>query len=261
MRILFVGDIVGKPGRNTFKSLIDELKREYEPDVVIANVENAADGFGITKKIYDDLSKYVDVLTTGNHVWDKEEIFSWIDDAEKILRPVNMPSEAPGCGFRLLNVKGVDVMVINAIGRIFMNPVDSPFAVLGELIDRYKDVKIKFVDFHAEATSEKQAIGWFLDGKVSAIVGTHTHVQTADERILPKGTAYISDTGMTGCHDGVLGFGYEEALERFIKAIPKRLKVCKTNLKLDGVVIDIDENGRASGIKRISKSFTQAENT
>ena len=255
IRILFVGDIVGKPGRNTFKSLIDDLKREYEPDVVIANAENAADGFGITKKIYDDLSKYADVLTMGNHVWDKEEIFSWIDDVDKIIRPVNLPVGSAGCGFKILTVKGMDVMVINAIGRVFMNPVDSPFSVLDELIDRYSNVSIKFIDFHAEATSEKQAIGWFLDGKVSAIVGTHTHVQTADERILPKGTAYISDAGMTGCHDGILGFKYEEALERFIKAVPKRLKVCKTNLKLDGVIIDIDDSGKALKIQRISKSF------
>ncbi len=257
IRMLFVGDIVGKPGRKTFKGLIDSIKRKYEVDFVVANVENAADGFGITKKIYNELEPYVDVMTTGNHTWDKDEIINEFMNLNKLVRPINLSPLAPGRGFVVLRVNGIDMLVVNVIGRIFMNPAENPFFALDELFSLYPTIRVRIVDFHAEATSEKQALGWYLDGRVSAILGTHTHVQTADERILPNGTAYISDVGMTGCHDGVLGFGYSEALERFLKGIPKRLKVCKGNLKLDACVVDIDpNNGKALNITRISEPLS-----
>ncbi len=256
IRVLFVGDIVGKPGRKTLKSLIDELKKRYEIDITIANVENAADGFGITKKIYNELNPYLDVMTGGNHTWDKDEILDDIVNLRKLLRPINLSPLSPGRGFTILSVRGTEVLVANAMGRVFMNPVESPFFAIEELLSVFPMVKVKIIDFHAEATSEKQAFGWHFDGQVSAILCTHTHVQTADERILPRGTAYISDVGMTGCHDGVLGFGYEEALERFLKNIPKRLKVCKSNLRLDGCVVEIDpDTGKANSITRISEPF------
>lgn len=256
IRVLFVGDIVGKPGRRIFKELVNVLSERYDVDLTIANVENAADGFGITKKIYNELDPYVDIMTGGNHTWDKEEIIDDILNLSKLLRPINLSPLAPGRGFAVLNVNGVDVLVANAIGRIFMNPSDNPFFALEELLSIFPSVKVKIVDFHAEATSEKQAFGWYFDGQVSAILGSHTHVQTADERILPEGTAYISDVGMTGCHDGVLGFGYQEALDRFLKSIPKRLKACKTNLRLDACVVEIDpKSGKAEDIIRISEPY------
>ncbi len=256
IRLLFVGDIVGKSGRRTFKELVSNLTRKFETDLVVVNVENAADGFGITKKIYNELEPFLDLMTTGNHVWDKDEIVEEVSHLNKLIRPANLSPLAPGRGFSVLNVKGVDILITNIIGRIFMNPAESPFFVLEELLSIFPDIKIRIVDFHAEATSEKQAFGWYFDGKVSAILGTHTHVQTADERILPNGTAYISDVGMTGCHDGVLGFSFNEPLERFLKGVPKRLKVCKSNLKLDGCIVDIDpDSGRALKIIRISEPF------
>ncbi len=256
IKVLFVGDIVGKPGRKVFKALVDEIKREYEIDFTVANVENAANGFGLTKKIYCELEPYVDVMTTGNHTWDKDEIIDEALNLRKFVRPINLSPLAPGKGFSIQTVNGVDVLVVNAIGRIFMNPSENPFFALDELFSLYPNINVRIVDFHAEATSEKQALGWYFDGKISAIFGTHTHVQTADDRVLPKGTAYISDAGMTGCHDGVLGFGYEEALERFLKGIPKRLKVCKGNLRLDGCVVEIDsDTGKALSINRISKQL------
>ena len=257
IRVLFVGDIVGKPGRRTLKALVDEVKREYDVDFTIANIENAADGFGLTKKIYYELEPYIDVMTTGNHTWDKDEIINEALNLRKFIRPINLSPLAPGRGFSVQVVNGIDILVVNAIGRIFMSPSENPFFALDELFSLYPTVKVKIIDFHAEATSEKQALAWYLDGQVSAIFGTHTHVQTADDRILPKGTAYISDAGMTGCHDGVLGFGYEEALERFLKGVPKRLKVCKNNLRLDGCVVEIDsETGKSLSISRISKQFS-----
>jgi len=256
IRMLFVGDIVGKPGRKIFKGLVDSIKRKYNVDFVVTNVENAAEGFGITKKIYNELEPYADVMTTGNHTWDKDEIVNEFMNLNKLIRPINLSPLAPGRGFTVLNVNGVNVLVVNAIGRIFMNPSENPFFALDELFSLYPTIKVRIVDFHAEATSEKQALGWYLDGRVSAVLGTHTHVQTADERILPNGTAYISDVGMTGCHDGVLGFGYGEALERFLKGIPKRLKVCKSNLKLDACIVDIDpKSGRSINITRLSESL------
>ncbi|AEA34438.1 TIGR00282 family metallophosphoesterase [Hippea maritima] len=256
IRILFIGDIVGKPGRRTFKALIEEVKSSVGADFVIVNVENSADGFGITKKIYDELSPYVDVMSGGNHSWDKDEVLKEIDNMDKLLRPINLSVFAPGRGFIIKNINGVSIMVVNAIGRVFMEPCDNPFLILDEVAERYANIKIKIVDFHAEATSEKEALGWHLDGKFSAILGTHTHVQTADERVLPKGTAYITDVGMTGCHDGVLGFGYKEAVDRFLTGIKKRLKVCKTNLRLNGCVVEVDEeSGRALSIKRINLPY------
>ncbi len=254
--MLFIGDIVGKYGRKAFKALIEQTKASVGADFVVVNGENAADGFGITPKIYREIEKYADVITMGNHTWDRDDILPEIDNMVKLIRPINFCCNVPGVGFKVVDIKGAKVLVANAIGRIFMNPSENPFFRLKMLAEEFNDIKIKIVDFHAEATSEKEALGWYLDGVYSAVIGTHTHVQTADERILPKGCAYISDAGMTGCHDGVLGFSYEEPVERFLTGLNNRLKVCKTNLKMQGVVVRFDvQTGKATEIFRVSVDF------
>ncbi len=256
VRVLFIGDIVGRWGRRAFKQEVDALKREYGIDFTIVNVENAAEGFGITKKVYDELQGFAEAFTLGNHTWDKSDLIKEIDNAGKLIRPVNYSSKLPGVGWRVFRLNGIEIAVINAIGRIFMTPVDNPFCVVDELLttQALEEAEIKIVDFHAEATSEKQAFAWFMDGRVSAVVGTHTHVQTADERILPGGTAYITDVGMTGCHDGVLGFEKKEAIEKFVYYYPHRLKVCKTNIQINGCIIEIDSStGKAVSIERINR--------
>ncbi len=254
--ILFIGDVVGRYGRRAVRSKIDEIKREFDIDFTIINAENAAGGFGINKKVYCELEPYADALTLGNHTWDKSELLEDIDQMDKLIRPVNFSPKSPGVGFRVFRFNGIEIAVINAIGRIFMVPVDNPFYVVDDLLNsaRMKDVEVKIVDFHAEATSEKEAMGWFLDGRVSAIIGTHTHVQTADEAILENGSAYITDVGMTGCHDGVLGFERQQALDRFLTYMPQRLKVCKKNIQINGCVIGVDtQTGKALSIERIRR--------
>ncbi len=254
LNVLFIGDVVGRYGRKAIRSHIDSLKSKYDIDFTIINAENAADGFGINQKVYKELELCADAITLGNHTWDKADILNDINSMNKLIRPINYSHKTPGVGFRILSVNGTEIAIINALGRIFMLPTDNPFYVLEELLEEpyIKEIKVKIVDFHAEATSEKQAFGWYFDGKVSAIIGTHTHVQTADERILPNGSAYITDVGMTGCHDGVLGFEKQQAIERFLTYIPQRLKVCKSNIRINGCIIEIDaQTGRALNIKRI----------
>ena len=259
MKVLFIGDIVGSPGREAIKKLVVPLRQEYVIDFVIANAENASGGSGITQKAATELLvSGVDVLTSGDHIWKKSEIFELINREERILRPLNFPSGAPGRGAAVFkSKKGVKIGVINVNGRVFMEALDCPFkATFKAAEELVKESKIIIVDVHAEATSEKIALGWYLDGKVSAILGTHTHIQTADEKILPKGTAYISDVGMTGPYDSVIGRRVEDVLTRFLSSIPVKMEVAEENIQLHGVIIEIDEvTGKANSILRVQKKF------
>src|SRR5512136_745406 len=252
MQILFIGDIVGRPGRRAVRELLPGLLKEHGVDLVIANGENAAAGFGITRDTVDELLECgIHLLTTGNHVWDKKEVLGFIDEYPNLLRPANFPEACPGIGHAVVKTPaGIPVAVINLAGRIFMHPADCPFRVAKALVEQLRrQTPIIFVDIHAEATSEKQAMGWFLDGEVSAVVGTHTHVQTADEGVLPGGTAYITDAGMTGPFNSIIGIRKDAVLERFLIQIPNRFEVAKDDVRLQGVVVDIDgKSGRASGI-------------
>jgi metallophosphoesterase (TIGR00282 family) len=256
VRILFIGDIVGRPGRELVRQGLGTLVDYHTIDLVIANAENAAAGFGITREIGDQLLDWgVDVMTSGNHIWDKKEALDYIGTESRLLRPANYPAGAPGNGSYLARSKGGQTAgVINVMGRVFMPLVDDPFAIVLKEIDALKSrARIIFVDFHAEATSEKIAMGWHLDGRVTAIVGTHTHVQTADERILPKGTAYLTDVGMTGPHDSVIGVEIQAALGKFINGLPARFDTATENPRLNAVIIDADEQtGRATDIERLS---------
>jgi metallophosphoesterase (TIGR00282 family) len=256
MRILFIGDIVGRPGRELVRQGLGVLVEYHSVDLVIANAENAAAGFGITREIGDQLLDWgVDVMTSGNHIWDKKEALDYIGTESRLLRPANYPAGAPGNGSYLARAKGGQTVgVINVMGRVFMPLLDDPFAiVLNEIAALATRARIIFVDFHAEATSEKIAMGWHLDGKVTALVGTHTHVQTADERILPKGTAYLTDVGMTGPHDSVIGVEIQAALGKFINGLPARFDTATENPRLNAVIVDADEKtGRATEIERLS---------
>jgi 2',3'-cyclic-nucleotide 2'-phosphodiesterase len=258
MRILFIGDIVGRPGRQLVKSGLAALVSRHEVDFVIANAENSAAGFGITREIGDELLDLgVDVMTSGNHIWDKREALDYIGTEPRLLRPANYPAGAPGNGSYVARSRdGVSVGVVNVMGRVFMLNIDDPFAIVLREIEAVKQrARIVFVDFHAEATSEKIAMGWHLDGKVTAVVGTHTHVQTADERLLPKGTAYLTDVGMTGPHDSVIGVEIEPALNRFLHALPSRFETATANPRINAVLIDADEQtGLATDIERLSYS-------
>jgi hypothetical protein len=256
MKILFIGDIVGQPGRRAVRELVPGLIEDYRIDMVIANCENAAAGFGITREIVEDLYRCrIDVLTSGNHVWDKKEILEFVEDYETLLRPANYPAGAPGFGSVLMpRSSGVQVGVINLVGRVFMRPLDCPFKTAQKEIETLRrKTKIILVDMHAEATSEKQAMGWFLDGQASAVIGTHTHVQTADEKILPQGTAYMTDAGMTGPFDSIIGTKKEAVLERFLMQMPNKFDVAKGDVRLQGALITVDEHtGRSLGIERIN---------
>ena len=259
MNILFIGDIVGSPGRGAVKQLLPGLKKEYNLDFVIANAENAAGGSGITPLVARELfDSGVDVLTSGDHIWKKREIFELINKEKRILRPANFPPGAPGEGWNLFKARGgCKLGVINVNGRVFMEALECPFKTAFQAQEALsKDTRVIIVDIHAEATSEKVALGWYLDGKVSAVLGTHTHIQTADERILPCGCAYITDLGMTGPLDSVIGRRVEDVLERFLTSIPVRFQVAKENTQLQGVVLDIDEEtGKARSIVRIQKKI------
>jgi 2',3'-cyclic-nucleotide 2'-phosphodiesterase len=261
MKILFIGDVVGRPGRELVRQGLPALVDRYDIDLVVANVENAAAGFGITREIGEQLLDYgVDVMTSGNHIWDKREALDYIGIESRLLRPANYPAGAPGNGSYLARSRqDVSVGVVNVMGRVFMLQIDDPFAVVLREIDALKSrTRIVFVDFHAEATSEKLAMGWHLDGKVTAVVGTHTHVQTADERILPKGTAYLTDVGMTGPHDSIIGVEIEPALGRFLNALPAKFETATANPRLNAVVIEADEDtGRALDIERLSYSLDE----
>lgn len=255
MKVLFIGDIVGSPGREMVFDYLPRLKKKWSPDIIIANGENAASGRGITKAIYEDLLfAGVDIITMGNHTWDQKEIFDFIDDAEYLIRPANFSEEAPGKGMTTISRNGVTLSVINLHGRTFLPPHDDPFAKATQLVEQAKQISpLVFVDFHAEATSEKIAMGWHLDGKASVVVGTHTHVQTADERILPEGTAYLTDAGMTGPYDEILGMEKEAVLYRFQTNLPTRFEVPKKGrTQLSGLFVELDDQtGKALQIERI----------
>ncbi len=256
MKILFIGDIVGKPGRRAVSEFVPSLISERKIDLVIANCENAAAGFGVTREIVEELfGSRIDVLTSGNHIWNKKEVLDFIGDYKTLLRPANYPATTPGSGAVLIpTAKGEYVGVLNLAGRIFMHPSDCPFVTAKDKIAELKSkTKIIIVDIHAEATSEKKALGWYLDGEVSAVLGTHTHVQTADEEILPQGTAYISDVGMTGPFDSVIGVKKDLIIERFLTQMPNKFDVAKGDIRMQGVMLDIDSiSGKAISIERIS---------
>jgi hypothetical protein len=258
MRILFIGDVFGRTGRDLVRQGIPVLTARYAIDAVIANVENAASGAGITRETGDALLKYgVDVMTTGNHVWDKREALTYIGAEPRLLRPLNMASAAPGRGTFVARVAdGMPLGVINAMGRVFMPPVDNPFEALAAAVERLaRECRIIVVDMHAEATAEKIAVGWHLDGRVAAVVGTHTHVQTADARVLPGGTAYITDVGMTGPHDSIIGMERAGVLDRFVTGLPARMEPASENPRLQAVVIDADaRTGLAREIVRLDWS-------
>ncbi|MCY7796836.1 2',3'-cyclic-nucleotide 2'-phosphodiesterase [Bacillus spizizenii] len=254
MRILFIGDVVGSPGRDMVKEYVPKLKTKYKPHFTIINGENAAHGKGLTEKIYHSLIQSgADAITMGNHTWDKKEIFDFIDDVPNLVRPANFPEGTPGKGITYVKANGKELAVINLQGRTFLPPLDDPFLKADELIaEASKRTPYIFIDFHAEATSEKLALGWYTDGRASAVVGTHTHVQTADNRILPKGTAYITDVGMTGPYDGILGMDRETIIKRFKTNLPVRFTVAEGKTTLSGVVIDIDDQTKkAVKIERI----------
>jgi len=256
MRILFIGDIFGKPGRRLVHEKLHSLLHEHHIDFCIANIENAAAGFGITPKIADEfLNSGIDLLTSGNHIWDKSGIVPYLTEQPRLLRPHNYPKTTPGTGIYIGNTScGIRIGVINLQGRVFMPDIDCPFTTGLEAIENIrKQTPIIIVDFHAEATSEKQAMGWYLDGCVSAVIGTHTHVQTADERVLPRGTAFITDIGMSGPHDSVIGSIADLSIDRFLRQIPNRLVPASGNLRFCGALLEIDEStGLSQNIQRLN---------
>ena len=256
MKILFIGDIVGKPGRRIVIEKLNGIINSYDIDLVIANCENAAAGFGITPSLADELfSAGAEVLTSGNHIWDKKEILPYLDSKVDILRPANYPEDTPGHGLYLGTAScGIPYAVINLQGRVYLPSIDCPFKKADEIIkDLPRDVLVRFVDFHAEVTSEKNALGWHLDGRVSAVVGTHTHIPTADERVLPCGTAYITDVGMTGPYESVIGMKRKASIHRFIYATPSYFEPATGDVRFSGVVINVDEKtGTAQSIQRLS---------
>ena len=255
MNILFIGDIIGRTGRRAVESRLHHLVDAGNVDLVVANGENAAAGFGLTVNIAAELYDLgIDVITSGNHIWDKREIYDYLDREPRLLRPGNYPPGLPGRGSGVYSTAaGLKVGILNLEGRVFMNNLDCPFRAADREIEILRQhTPIILVDFHAEATSEKAALGFYLDGRVSAVVGTHTHVQTADERVLANGTAYISDAGLTGSRDAVIGMRKEEAIDKFLTQLPVRFEVAKKDPILCGVLIEVDEvTGRALKIQRI----------
>jgi len=258
VKLLFIGDIIGKAGRQAVSRELHRLVDRYLVDLVIANGENAAGGFGLTEDVAGDLFKLgVNVLTSGNHIWDKKDALDFIRREEKLIRPANYPEGTPGRGSAVFRTAGgIKVGVLNLEGRVFMNNLECPFRTADrEIALLNRETPIILVDFHAEATSEKAALGWYLDGRVSAVIGTHTHVQTADARVLPGGTAYMTDAGMSGAFDSVIGIRKDEAITKFLTQMPTKFEVAKGNIRLNGVVVEIDEvSGRALGIERIDVS-------
>jgi metallophosphoesterase (TIGR00282 family) len=262
-RILFIGDIVGRPGRTLVRRGVAAIVAHERIDLVVANVENAAAGFGVTPDIADDLFEQgIQVMTGGNHIWDKKEILPYFADHPRLIRPANYPAGAPGLGRYVARAtNGVSVAIVNVMGRVFMPALDDPFRSAVAEIDAVRgEAPLVLVDVHAEATSEKIAMGWHLDGRATAVVGTHTHVQTADERVLPKGTAYITDVGMTGPHDSVIGVERSAILHRFLTGLPQRFETATENPRLHAVIITADETtGRATAIDRVALSAEDIE--
>lgn len=260
IRILLIGDIMGRPGRQAVHKLVPRWRSERRVDFVLANVENCAGGKGVTGSTVRELfDSGIDVATTGNHVWDNKDVFNVIDSEPRLLRPANYPpwAEVPGRGTAIVESEsGVAIGVLNLQGRVFMEPLECPFHTADVLLEELRGrTPIVLVDFHAEATSEKQAMGWHLDGRASAVFGTHTHVQTADERLLPNGTAYMTDLGMTGAQDSVIGMKPEEVLVRFRRALPSRFEVAEKNVALCGAIVTVDvATGRAVAIERVRES-------
>jgi metallophosphoesterase (TIGR00282 family) len=255
MRVLFIGDIVGSPGRHIVAERLADIVALQKLDLVIANAENAASGFGITPRLVEELlAAGVEVLSGGNHIWDRKEILDYFPHQPRLLRPANYPDGSPGSGLYLGTAKnGVRYAVLNLQGRVFMASIDCPFRTADRELGRIPtEVKVVLVDMHAETTSEKVAMGWYLDGRVSAVVGTHTHVATADEQLLPRGTAYITDVGMTGPHDSVIGMNKQAMVRRFLDSLPARFEVAESDTRLNAVVIDADEStGLARSISRV----------
>jgi metallophosphoesterase (TIGR00282 family) len=257
VKILFIGDTVARPGRTMVHDCLKHLQEDYEVDLTILNCENAAAGFGVTPTIADEFFNWgVDVLTSGNHIWDKKEIFPYLNTNTRILRPANYPPDNPGRGCITAKTRaGEPFAVLNLQGRVFMPPTDDPFRVAdAELAKLSSDVKVIFVDMHGEATSEKVAMGWYLDGRVSAVIGTHTHIPTADEMILPGGTAYQTDAGMTGPFQSVIGVMKDDVIHRFLTQIPTKFESASQDVRLNGVLIDVDSaTGKARKIERVHR--------
>ncbi|HEX8774594.1 MAG TPA: TIGR00282 family metallophosphoesterase [Pyrinomonadaceae bacterium] len=260
MKVLMIGDVVARPGRVAVLERIQDLREQHSIDLAVMNAENVAGGFSITPSLADQLfDAGIDVMTSGNHIFDKREVIPYIERQPRLLRPANYPPGTPGSGMWVGEVRGTPVAVANLIGRVFMGPADDPFRSADDLLSKLTpDTKVRLVDMHAEATSEKSAMGWYLDGRVSAVVGTHTHVQTADERLLPGGTAYLTDIGMTGSYAGVIGMKREDVIARFTSAVHRRAEHAAGEVRICAAVIDVDEaTGRAREISRLSLPHEQ----
>ena len=253
MKILFIGDIFSSAGRHIVADHLADIRQTQQIDLAIANAENSAGGFGITPTIAEELFGLgLDVLTSGNHIWDKKEIYDYFPRRQALLRPANYAAPAPGSGVIVAPARnGAPCAVINLQGRVYMPSTECPFRKADEILASLADTKVRFVDFHAELTSEKMAMGWYLDGRVSAVIGTHTHIPTADTRILPGGTAYQTDVGMTGPYDSVIGVRKDVILERFLTALPVRMEPAKGSVELHSVIIEVDDaTGKAIAIRR-----------
>ncbi len=250
---LFLGDIIGRPGRKILKEYLSSFIQKFSPSLIIANGENSAGGMGITEKVGQELFDQVDVLTSGKHIWDKKEALDYISRVVRLLRPANYPPQNPGRGSYVFEESsGRKVGILNLQGRVFMEPIDCPFRAADEELEKLKDITpVVVIDFHAEATSEKQAMGWYLDGRVSAVIGTHTHVPTADERILPQGTAYITDVGMVGGYNTVIGIRKEQSIQRFLSNRPQHFEPGKEGILFSTVFVEVDlQTGKALSIRR-----------
>ncbi len=256
MKLLFIGDIVGRPGREIVRQLLPGLRDEHKPDIIIANGENSAAGVGISKKVYDELMGMgIDVITMGNHIWDRKEFIPDIASCPNLVRPANYPEGVPGKGFDVFNMKGFKFGVINMLGRIFMPCIECPFRTSDQILEKMRaETPVIILDLHAEATSEKNALAWHLDGRISAVIGTHTHIQTSDERILPQGTAFISDAGMVGAYDSIIGVRKEQIIKRFLLSMPERFEPEDEGPGIfNGLFIDIGADGKSKSVKRILK--------
>jgi metallophosphoesterase (TIGR00282 family) len=255
LKILFVADVVGHPGRDAVKALLPGLKKELRPDLTIVNGENAAGGFGLTARLVSELrGAGAEVITTGNHVYAQKEFLAELPNLEAVLRPANYPPAAPGRGWWVTQAGGSQVLVMNLMGRIFLDSLDDPFRAADAILEANPDVRVVFCDMHAEATSEKTAMGWYLDGRVSAVVGTHTHIPTADARVLPGGTAYVTDVGMVGPKDGCIGMDKDVVIQRFLTGVPNRFVVAAGPVTFNSVLVTINPStGRATAIQRIDR--------